>query len=330
MKKLLLLTLVFTTVMTFGQGSGEVIITEIHNRPNKPSDAQVTAAMSLQPSYWTGPADATNNEGHTEWFEVYNTTSSPVVMDGWKLIDASNNGTTTIGTFTLAANSYAMFTGFNIPAAQGGITADYVYDYKKPSLNNESTYSAGSTTNCPDGIIIKDAADNLVDQVLYDYGYGSYIVGGVSNCSNNPGTTAFGLPASGSSSAVSFMLKVSAPLTASGNDIASNWEYSTLTYDGSQKGTPRKANNQDATLSVDKNFINAFTIYPNPAKDYITIQSNSVKLSSVEMYNILGSKVLSEKALVNNKLNVSSLSKGIYMLKINAEGASATKKIVIE
>ncbi|CAH8296493.1 putative secreted protein (Por secretion system target) [Mariniflexile fucanivorans] len=330
MRKTLLFILLLTATMSFGQGSGEVIITEIHNRPQKPTDAQVTAALSSQPSYWTGPADATNNEGHTEWFEVYNTTASPVVMDGWKLIDASNNGTTTIGSFTLAANSYAMFTGFNIPAAQGGITADYIYDYKKPSLNNESTYSGGSATNCPDGIIITDAADNLIDQVLYDYGYGSYIVGGVSNCSNNPGTTALGIPASGSASAVSFMLKVSAPLTAAGNDIASNWEYSTLTYDGSQKGTPGKANDQDATLSTSNRIIEGLKVYPNPAKDYLIIESNKTKISSIEMYNVLGAKVLSNKVFVDSKLNVSRLSKGIYMLKINAEGASTTKKIVIE
>ncbi len=48
------------------------------------------------------------------------------------------------------------------------------------------------------------------------------------------------------------------------------------------------------------------------------------------MYNLLGAQVISEKALVNSRLNVSGLAKGIYMLKINAEGGSATKKIVIE
>ncbi|WP_157207411.1 T9SS type A sorting domain-containing protein [Mariniflexile maritimum] len=85
-----------------------------------------------------------------------------------------------------------------------------------------------------------------------------------------------------------------------------------------------------APLSVSKNNIEGLKIYPNPAKDYISIESKNTKISSVEMYNVLGAKVISEKALVNNRLNVSHLSKGIYMLKVNAENGSATKKILID
>ena len=85
-----------------------------------------------------------------------------------------------------------------------------------------------------------------------------------------------------------------------------------------------------ASLSTKDVLASSFKVYPNPVKDYITIESKSVKLSSVELYNILGAKVLGAKALTNNRLNVSGVAKGIYLLKINAEGASTTKKIVIE
>ena len=71
-------------------------------------------------------------------------------------------------------------------------------------------------------------------------------------------------------------------------------------------------------------------LFPNPAKDYITVLANNVQISSVDIYSILGKKVLSTKALVNNRLNVSNLANGIYFMKLNAEGISATKKIVIE
>ena len=83
-------------------------------------------------------------------------------------------------------------------------------------------------------------------------------------------------------------------------------------------------------LSVAKNDIEGLKVYPNPAKDYITIESTQTRISSVAMYNVLGAQVISEKGLVNSRLNVSGLAKGIYMLKINAESGSATKKIVIE
>ncbi|WP_169744664.1 T9SS type A sorting domain-containing protein [Siansivirga zeaxanthinifaciens] len=84
------------------------------------------------------------------------------------------------------------------------------------------------------------------------------------------------------------------------------------------------------TLSISKNEIEGLKVYPNPAKDYLTIESNKVKISLVEIYNILGSKVLSSNSLIGNKLNVSSLSKGVYLLKINSEAKTSVRKIVIE
>ena len=128
-------------------GTGEVIITEYYNRPQKPTQEQLDAALPNNPA----GADTSPNEGHTEWFEVYNTTDSPVVMDGWTLTDASSSSNfSVIGSFTLAANSYAVFSGFNIPEAQGGLVFDYFYDYKKPSFNNESSYADPGDTSCPD------------------------------------------------------------------------------------------------------------------------------------------------------------------------------------
>ncbi len=331
MKTTLLFTLLILSVfLSYGQGTGEVIITEIHNRPSKPSQELLDAALLLaENSGFSG--DTSPNEGHTEWFEIYNTTGAPVVMDNWTLTDGSSSSKiTTIGSFTLGANEYAIFSGFHIPDAQGGIAPDYIYDYKEPSFNNESTYSGGSTSNCPDGIIIKKGDGTLVDQVLYDYGYGSYIVGGVSNCSNNPGTTSYGFPGMSGSSKTSFMLKAGAPITSAANDMASNWEYSTLTYDGDQKGTPGTANNVDATLSNENFIFSNFKIYPNPAKDFITIKSNDFKINSVEMFSVLGEKLLSKTNITNNLLRVSQFNAGIYLLKINAKDGSLIKKIIIK
>ena len=62
MKRNLLFLFVLIACSAFGQGSGEVIITEIHNRPLKPSDAQLAAALPNNPA----GADETPNEGHTD------------------------------------------------------------------------------------------------------------------------------------------------------------------------------------------------------------------------------------------------------------------------
>ncbi|WJJ98180.1 T9SS type A sorting domain-containing protein [Algibacter luteus] len=86
---------------------------------------------------------------------------------------------------------------------------------------------------------------------------------------------------------------------------------------------------KDATASV-SDFSSSFKLYPNPAQDFIYIESKTVKLSSVDIFNVLGSKIMTSKIL-NKRINVANLTKGVYFMKINAEeGGSVTKKVVIE
>ena len=74
----------------------------------------------------------------------------------------------------------------------------------------------------------------------------------------------------------------------------------------------------DTVLSVDDNEVSAsFKSFPNPVNDRLYFSTDEV--SSVEIYNLLGSKIAAQK--VNNGIDMGSLSKGIYMLKlINADG----------
>lgn len=72
-----------------------------------------------------------------------------------------------------------------------------------------------------------------------------------------------------------------------------------------------------------------FNIYPNPAKDVISFQSE-LPLERVEIFSLTGSKVLSQ---LNNikQVEVGNLAKGIYMLKASAaDGKVATQKLIKE
>ena len=75
---------------------------------------------------------------------------------------------------------------------------------------------------------------------------------------------------------------------------------------------------------------NSVSIFPNPAKDFIFIQSPTVEVSKVELFNSIGQMVLSQDGLVNNGINVSNLSKGIYVMKLNSANSSYATKIVVE
>lgn len=72
------------------------------------------------------------------------------------------------------------------------------------------------------------------------------------------------------------------------------------------------------------------SIYPNPSSGIFTV-SSSLSLSSIEVYNVLGEKVYSS-LITNNQttINLSQAPKGIYFVRVTAEGKSYSQKVVIK
>ncbi|MFD2551187.1 T9SS type A sorting domain-containing protein [Bizionia sediminis] len=74
----------------------------------------------------------------------------------------------------------------------------------------------------------------------------------------------------------------------------------------------------------------AFSIYPNPTSNgFVNITSPASEAISVTIFDVLGKQVLST-TLTNNRLNVSSLNTGMYIVKIAQNGNTVTKKLVIK
>lgn len=84
---------------------------------------------------------------------------------------------------------------------------------------------------------------------------------------------------------------------------------------------------EPGTASIDDVFASKVTVYPNPANSFINI-SSAEAISGVEVYNVIGKRVLQVTNVVNNSVDVSSLSKGMYILKIASGNSIATKKII--
>ena len=68
-------------------------------------------------------------------------------------------------------------------------------------------------------------------------------------------------------------------------------------------------------------------VYPNPASTLIQIQSPNSAILKIELFNSFGQKV---KTIENNfqPIDISSLSKGFYILKIETEVGAINKRIV--
>lgn len=75
-----------------------------------------------------------------------------------------------------------------------------------------------------------------------------------------------------------------------------------------------------------------FSVYPNPIKDEFNISlANSIQLKAVNIYNNLGQIVYKELNDLDQNINITSLSRGIYHLEItDLEGNRSIKNIIKE
>jgi beta-glucanase (GH16 family) len=85
---------------------------------------------------------------------------------------------------------------------------------------------------------------------------------------------------------------------------------------------------QNNILSIEDTFADKFSIYPNPASDVITINTNE-NIDKVLLYSILGQLVINEK-ITTKQIDTKHLKSGLYILKIYSENNTITKKVIIE
>jgi hypothetical protein len=72
-----------------------------------------------------------------------------------------------------------------------------------------------------------------------------------------------------------------------------------------------------------------FSLHPNPVKDgFVYVQSDSQGPKDIRIYDLFG-KVVLEQRLVSQKLFVSALVPGVYMVQVRQEERIGTKKLVI-
>lgn len=86
-----------------------------------------------------------------------------------------------------------------------------------------------------------------------------------------------------------------------------------------------------ATLSVaEQNVFNSFTMYPNPASTNVTFKASST-ISKVQIFNLLGKKVVDTNSFINNSLNIANLNSGMYLVKVySSDNKIATQKLIIK
>ena len=82
------------------------------------------------------------------------------------------------------------------------------------------------------------------------------------------------------------------------------------------------------TASLAENNIEGLNVFPNPATDIVTISSFSLDTKKVQLFDMVGKKVLDVET--TSTINVSELNKGMYVMKITEAGKTATRKLVVK
>jgi hypothetical protein len=74
---------------------------------------------------------------------------------------------------------------------------------------------------------------------------------------------------------------------------------------------------------------NDFNLIPNPAKNNLRVQSNGNPISKIEIFNVLGQRVINIDSanILSKNIDISGLNVGIYLLKINS---STTKRLIVK
>lgn len=90
-----------------------------------------------------------------------------------------------------------------------------------------------------------------------------------------------------------------------------------------------KAQDVKQQSKIQESTIEGLSLYPNPVTNgrvYIATKNDTEK--EIQIFDVLGKKVFYTQ-LNSRELNLTSLSPGVYIIKIREEESSATRKLII-
>ena len=102
-------------------------------------------------------------------------------------------------------------------------------------------------------------------------------------------------------------------------------------FAGTQSAGVWKRSISEMTAGINENTINNnVSIYPNPTKDNLTIETNTNTEQRLEIINLIGQTVYTN--IINRKttINTSAFTNGVYILKLSSDKETVVKKFVKE
>lgn len=110
------------------------------------------------------------------------------------------------------------------------------------------------------------------------------------------------------------------------------WDYIDFTDDDSDPENDSEGVYElrgDCQLGVNNTLLSQVSVFPNPVNDILNINvPASVELNGATLYDVLGKAT--NVSLSNGQINISGLSRGLYILNVNTSAGTLTEKVIIE
>jgi len=177
-----------------------------------------------------------------------------------------------------------------------------IFDGKMPSnpnYNGETVQTWIGELSSPGGyVLLRDPSDAVADFIAYGAGATERTIGGVTSLYAGDATN--------------------------GNSIQ-------LTDTGWVGATPTPGViNTGQTLSVAKNQIAGFAMYPNPVTNgTFSITSNNSVEKNIEIFSVSGQQVYKNTVKSRENIDISNLTTGSYFIRVEEEGKTATRKLIV-
>ncbi len=332
----------FEVSLTSGSGFGSSVIVPQTGGTAASTQVYVRLASGLAEGSYAGDITATSTGATTQNLpltgNVFGAASNALVITG--AFDGPLTGGTPKGIELYALEDIADLSLFGISVASNGTGASNgVVEYTFPA----DAVSAGTfiylATEGPQftaffgfaptyiNAIVSINGDDAIE--LYENGQVIDTFGTVDCDPNAPGSTC---PEWDHLDGWGYRNDNTGP---DGGFVLANWYFSGVDQlEGGATNTectmPFPIGTYQNTLSNNDFTITNFNIYPNPTSTgFVNITSTNADAMSVSVFDMLGKQVIN-KTISNNRLDVSSLNAGMYIVKISQNNATVTKKLVIK
>ncbi|WP_417854926.1 endonuclease [Xanthomarina gelatinilytica] len=83
-----------------------------------------------------------------------------------------------------------------------------------------------------------------------------------------------------------------------------------------------------SNLDTENYDLDKISVYPNPVSNQLNIQLNSIEKTQIEIYNILGKRVLTKTIHQSQSIQLDNLNSGVYILKLTQGNTTISKKLI--